>query len=104
MQSYGLVSRGQSIGRVAINRVHLLSLVVRLTNEIPNRSATTKASNTKMKRKAFDEIAKAKPKVQHVRAPEPDYCDVEPRKDGDEIVWPAPSDAMEKARTFIQEW
>jgi len=35
----------------------------------------------------------------------PDYCDVEPRRDGaGDIVWPAPANAIEEARIFIKEW
>lgn len=34
----------------------------------------------------------------------PDYCDVDPERDGDgNIVWPAPGSAMEEAREFIRQ-
>lgn len=40
---------------------------------------------------------KARPQV-------PDYCDVEPKRDGaGNVVWPAPETAMEEAREFIRQ-
>jgi hypothetical protein len=42
--------------------------------------------------------AKSRPKV-------PDYCDVEPkRNENGKPIWPAPEEAMEKARALIKEW
>ena len=42
--------------------------------------------------------AKPRPKV-------PDYCDVEPERDGHgNGIWPAPEEAVEKARAFLREW
>lgn len=43
---------------------------------------------------------KAKPRLRV-----PDYCEVETVKDEKgEIVWPAPTAAIENARAFIREW
>ena len=73
-------------------------------NALRYQTTVQKAGNRKMKRKAFDEITKAKPKQQRVRPPVPDYCDATPQRDEGGIVWPATNDAMEKARAFIREW
>jgi hypothetical protein len=54
-----------------------------------------------MKRKADGSTtrpAKQRPK-------EPDYCDVEPRRnDNGDIEWPADATAIERARAFLREW
>ena len=56
-----------------------------------------------MKRKATESQASAKAK--RVRETEPDYCDAHCQKDEhDSIIWPAPPDAMESARSFLKEW
>ena len=56
-----------------------------------------------MKRKA--PFSDSVPKAKRQKEPEKDYCDVETVKDSDgSIVWPAPEEAMEKARAFLREW
>lgn len=56
-----------------------------------------------MKRKAADPRPPTKSK--RPREQLPDYCDVEPRRDGSgAIVWPAPEEAIEGAREFMREW
>ena len=85
-------------------RRSLLSLPGGRLNAVRYRTIVQKTANTKMKRKAFDEITKPKPKQQRVRPPEPDYCDATPQRDEGGIVWPAPNDAMEEARAFIRNW
>ena len=56
-----------------------------------------------MKRKAVD--TKESPQVKRQKEPIPDYCHVQPRKDGNgNQLWPASSEAVEKAREFIREW
>ena len=79
----------------------LLLSPARRTTLLSSRQA---ASKPKMKRKAFDDISKPRPKQHRVREPEPDYCDAVPQKDANGIVWPAPEEAMEKARVFIRDW
>jgi hypothetical protein len=54
-----------------------------------------------MKRKA--DGSTARPAKQ--RPKEPDYCDVEPRRnDNGDIEWPADATAIERARAFLREW
>lgn len=54
-----------------------------------------------MKRKAID--AKGPPSKRQ-RDPEPDYCDVEAKKDQDgSIIWPATAETLEDARAFLKE-
>ena len=56
-----------------------------------------------MKRKAADSQVGSQAKRQ--REPEPDYCDVEIKKDGNgNVIWPAEREAMERAREFLREW
>ena len=53
-----------------------------------------------MKRKATD--TKGLPSKRQ-KEPEPDYCDVETKKDGNgAIIWPAPAEALESARAFLK--
>ena len=60
-------------------------------------------SMSNMKRKASGSQPSSKAKRQ--KEPEADYCDVETRKDGDgKTIWPASSEAMEKAREFLRDW
>lgn len=48
---------------------------------------------------------KSKPDAKKTRPKAPDYCEVETKKDGSgNAIWPAPMDAIEKARSFIIEW
>ena len=56
-----------------------------------------------MKRKAASSEASPQAKRQAVQLP--DYCDTPLKKadDGSEI-WPAPREAMTRARAFIREW
>jgi nanoRNase/pAp phosphatase (c-di-AMP/oligoRNAs hydrolase) len=54
-----------------------------------------------MKRKAKDLDSGPPAKKQETKAP--DYCDVEPRRDEDGILWPAERKAMDAARDFIRE-
>jgi len=47
----------------------------------------------------------SKPGSSKIRPKLPDYCDVEPKRDGnDQPIWPAAQEAMEEARAFIKEW
>ena len=56
-----------------------------------------------MKRKA--ESTNDATKKKRRQAEVPDYCDVDPVKDEDGgIIWPAPQEAIEKARGFLREW
>ena len=56
-----------------------------------------------MKRKATETQAYAKAK--RAKETEPDYCDAECQRDEhNSIIWPAPLDAMESARSFLKEW
>ena len=56
-----------------------------------------------MKRKAIESQKSSKAK--RVREPEPDYCDAQTQEDGNgSIIWPAPTDAIESARSFLEEW
>ena len=56
-----------------------------------------------MKRKATESQASSKAK--RVREAEPEYCDATCQRDeNDSIIWPAPSEAMESARSFLKEW
>ena len=56
-----------------------------------------------MKRKATE--ANLSSNAKRMREPEPDYCDAQPLKNEDgSIIWPAPMDAMESARSFLREW
>ena len=60
-----------------------------------------------MKRKATAAASEVRPKtkIKRERTPEPDYCDVEPRKDEEgNILWPADAAAIERARDFLKEW
>ena len=58
---------------------------------------------SKMKRKATE--SSKSPKAKRAREPLPDYCDVVPQRDEQgSIVWPAPAEAIDKARGFIREW
>ena len=54
-----------------------------------------------MKRKASG-LESSPAKKQALKAP--DYCDAEPRRDENGIIWPAPSEAIEAARELIKEW
>lgn len=58
--------------------------------------------------KRSNEFATASPTKKPKTRPRlavPDYCDVEPRRDdAGRIIWPAPANAIEEARTFIKEW
>ena len=67
------------------------------------KAPTLSTASTKMKRKLGSATSPSKPKK--VRAEVPDYCDVEVRKDArGSVVWPAPEEAMDKARDFLREW
>lgn len=91
----------RTISSISRDHFHLLLSPIRGVAFIPRRRA---ASKLKMKRKAFDEITKSKPKQHHVQEPERDYCDAVPQKDAKGIIWPAPENAMERARSFIRDW
>ena len=55
-----------------------------------------------MKRKATES---ASANAKRAREAEPDYCDAQCQRDEhDSIIWPAPPDAMESARSFLKEW
>ncbi|KAL9105435.1 MAG: hypothetical protein Q9227_009396 [Pyrenula ochraceoflavens] len=48
--------------------------------------------------------AQKKTKVPQAKPKEPDYCDVEPRRDDTgNVVWPAPEENLKLAKSFIQE-
>lgn len=56
-----------------------------------------------MKRKATESQVSSKAK--RVREAEPEYCDAACQRDeNDSVIWPAPSEAMESARSFLKEW
>ena len=45
------------------------------------------------------------PPAKKVRVQEPEYTDVEPRRDeGGAILWPASKDALDNAKRFIEQW
>ena len=59
--------------------------------------------SSNMKRKATESGPGSKTKRQ--REPEADYCDVATQKDEyGSPIWPAPAEAIEKARAFLTEW
>lgn len=56
-----------------------------------------------MKRKATEPQGSSKAK--RVREAEPEYCDAACQRDENETaIWPAPTKAMESARSFLKEW
>lgn len=59
----------------------------------PSRRGMKRATNG-----SKSSTTKPKPKL-------PDYTDAEPLRDQDgDPIWPAPAEAIEKAREFIKEW
>lgn len=59
-----------------------------------------------MKRKAAGiQVSSVSSKAKRVREAVPEYCDAACQRDeNDSIIWPAPSEAMESARSFLKEW
>ena len=66
---------------------------------LASRSVRSYATKT-MKR-----TANGKAKTAKVRPRVPDYCEVEPARDATgTAIWPAPIEAIDRARHFIREW
>ena len=64
------------------------------------------ASLRGMKRKAASELtSKVKRPKELETEPKKDYCDVAPQiNSAGDIVWPAPAQAIESARSFLKNW
>lgn len=91
---YGL--RYQSIGLRSLLTLHVrcqATCAIRLHTVLPKRQARG------MKRAAIGKPKAVKPKPQV-----PDYTDAEPhRDDKGDAIWPAPAEAIEKARAFLRQ-
>ncbi len=87
----------------AVSRRFCRSLLLRRSHDLQLLRAPGFHSISTMKRKAVD--IKESPQVKRQKEPIPDYCHVQPRKDDNgNQLWPAPSEAVERAREFIREW
>lgn len=89
------------------NRLHLHARIRILYHCLPVASRSfhrnpIALSLRGMKRKA---TAPSGQKPKRLKEAEADYCDVNPRTDGEgNVLWPASPEAMQNAREFIKDW